>query len=457
MGIKITELPSTTVNDADYIPVANTTSGTRKVLMQDVLNNASPPVDSALSLLSENPVQNKAVAAAVNSQAAAIANISDDVDELKSQIDYGSITVDVKEALLQLAQKVAYIDDQGQTYYDDLYDALYNRYWQVTNNLTNCTTSNESVQTIKGAAYSATITASTGYVMTGATVSITMGGNDITATAYSNGVISIPAVTGALVITISAAAKTVSSISAVYTQSGTVYDTDSLDSLKTDLVVTATYSDSSTAVIPAADYTLSGTLAEGTSTITVSYGGKTTTVTVTVTSTVLYSLASAFTSSGSNSVNTGIALEENKQYTITIECSISSFTSSVGFIFSDRKGNASDYIALQEQVSSSNRYLWGSGFGWGASKNFANTNQTIRFVLTIDTTGTTSRTYYIKNVSASTSQTGTSTQNSLSGNTIYLGQEENGSGNGFNGTVANFTIHQRILSADEINAYLDGD
>ena len=86
MGIKITELPSTTVNDADYIPVANTTSGTRKVLMQDVLNNASPPVDSALSLLSENPVQNKAVAAAVNSQAAAIANISEDVDDLKSAI-----------------------------------------------------------------------------------------------------------------------------------------------------------------------------------------------------------------------------------------------------------------------------------------------------------------------------------------------------------------------------------
>lgn len=218
------------------------------------------------------------------SGAAADAKVTGDaIDELKSAIDLGSITPEVKTALLACFENVAWINNDGQDYVDALHDALYNRYWEVTNNLTNCTTSNESVQTIKGAAYTATITASTGYVMTGATVSIAMGGNDITSTAYSNGVISIPAVTGALVITISAAAKTVSSISAVYTQSGTVYDTDSIDSLKDDLVVTATYTDSSTATVPAADYTLSGSLAEGTSIITVSYGGKTTTFTVLVT------------------------------------------------------------------------------------------------------------------------------------------------------------------------------
>ena len=74
---------------------------------------------------------------------------------------------------------------------------------------------------------------------------------------------------------------TLESISAVYTQSGTVYDTDSLDDLKDDLVVTGTYDDTSTATITG--YTLSGTLTEGTSTITVSYGGKTDTFTVTVT------------------------------------------------------------------------------------------------------------------------------------------------------------------------------
>lgn len=213
----------------------------------------------------------------------------DAVDELKSAIDYGSITVDVKEALLQLAQKVAYIDDQGQTYYDDLYAALYYRYWQVTNTLSHCTSSNGAEQTIKGNPYSATITASAGYTLTGATVSITMGGNDITATAYSNGVISIPAVTGALVISVSAAQAAVSSISAVYTQSGTVYSTDSLDSLKTDLVVTATLEDSSSFIVSSSDYTLSGSLSSASSTITVTFADKTDTVTVTVAVVTLFS------------------------------------------------------------------------------------------------------------------------------------------------------------------------
>lgn len=71
------------------------------------------------------------------------------------------------------------------------------------------------------------------------------------------------------------------SISAIYTQSGTVYTTDSLDSLRDDLVVTATYSNGDVRTV--GNYVLSGTLTEGTSTITVSYAGKTTTFTVEVT------------------------------------------------------------------------------------------------------------------------------------------------------------------------------
>ena len=71
------------------------------------------------------------------------------------------------------------------------------------------------------------------------------------------------------------------SISATYTQSGTVYTTDTLDSLRSDLVVTALYDDSSSDTVTS--YTLSGTLTAGTSTITVTYAGKTATFTVTVT------------------------------------------------------------------------------------------------------------------------------------------------------------------------------
>ena len=111
------------------------------------------------------------------------------------------LTEAMKQALLQIARKVAYIDEHGQTYYDALYNALYPPAELV-------------------------------------------------------------------------------SISAVYTQSGAVYATDTLDSLRSDLVVTAHMSDSTTMTVT--DYTLSGTLTVGTSTITVSYGGKTTTFNVTV-------------------------------------------------------------------------------------------------------------------------------------------------------------------------------
>lgn len=136
----------------------------------------------------------------------ALADIEDAKEEAIEEISEGGggITDAVKTALLNCFAHVAWVDENGQTYYDALEDALY-----PPANLV--------------------------------------------------------------------------SISAVYTQSGTVYDTDSLDSLKSDLVVTAYFDDSSTRTIPSTEYTLSGTLTEGTSTITVLYGGKTTTFDVTVT------------------------------------------------------------------------------------------------------------------------------------------------------------------------------
>lgn len=72
-----------------------------------------------------------------------------------------------------------------------------------------------------------------------------------------------------------------SSITCVYTQGGTVYDTDDLNDLKADLVVTAHYSDNTSEAVNA--YILSGTLEVGTSIITVTYSTKTTTFDVVVT------------------------------------------------------------------------------------------------------------------------------------------------------------------------------
>jgi hypothetical protein len=141
----------------------------------------------------------------VSGAAADAKKTGDEISDLKdglSSVENNILTDNIREALLQLASKVAYIDDDGQDYYDALEDALY-----------------PSAELV--------------------------------------------------------------SISAVYTQSGTVYETDFLDSLKNDLVVTAHMSDSTTRTVTT--YTLSGTLAAGTSTITVSYSGKTTTFDASVT------------------------------------------------------------------------------------------------------------------------------------------------------------------------------
>lgn len=116
------------------------------------------------------------------------------------------LTEDVKQALLDCFENVAWINDDGQDYYDALKEALYP-----------------------------------------------------------------PA--------------NLSRITAVFSQgNNTIYDSDSLNSLKQHLTVTATYSNGSTQTLGDNAYTLSGTLTEGTSVITVSYGGKTTTFSVVVSS-----------------------------------------------------------------------------------------------------------------------------------------------------------------------------
>ena len=78
----------------------------------------------------------------------------------------------------------------------------------------------------------------------------------------------------------------VTSISAVYTQPGTIYAGQPLDDLKANLVVTANYNDGSS--VEVSTYELSGTLTAGTSSILVTYQEFTTTFNVTVTDAVHY-------------------------------------------------------------------------------------------------------------------------------------------------------------------------
>ena len=76
--------------------------------------------------------------------------------------------------------------------------------YTVTNTLTGCTSSNTATTVTEGDTYYATITANNGYVLDDATVVVKMGGTEVTALYYADGVISIPDVSGNIEITITA-------------------------------------------------------------------------------------------------------------------------------------------------------------------------------------------------------------------------------------------------------------
>ena len=71
--------------------------------------------------------------------------------------------------------------------------------YSITNNLTNMNNNNSSTTINENSSYTATLSPNDGYEIS--SVTITMGGNDITSSAYSNGAINISNVTGNLVIT----------------------------------------------------------------------------------------------------------------------------------------------------------------------------------------------------------------------------------------------------------------
>ena len=244
--------PETTVTEDDYTIVDSLTGGAKKFALGQALGEIKDGFD----------------------------DLDDRVTALEQGGSGSGLTDDIKQALLQIAEKVAYIDAHGQDYYDDLYDALYTitAITLNTNSLSfstlNSTQQLTATTTPEGG--NVTWTSSDTSIVTvsdsGLVTSVAYGSATITATAGS-----ISATCNVVV-----AQATLTSISAVYTQSGTVYEGASLDGLKSDLVVTASWSDSTTSTVASTDYTLSGTLEVGTSVITVSYGGKTDTFSVTV-------------------------------------------------------------------------------------------------------------------------------------------------------------------------------
>lgn len=280
-----------------------------------------------------------------------IANAAADAKAVGDRLASDGLTDAIRQALLQLAAKVAYIDDDdGQDCYDDLYAALYGgEYWTVTNTLTGCTTSNAAVSVANNSSYSATITASSGYTLTGATVSVTMGGSDITSTAYNNGTISIAAVTGALVISVTAAANEYWAVTNTLTNCST--SNDAVQTLK-DEAYTAT-------ITASIGYTLTGATVSitmgGTDITSTAYNNGTISV-ASVTGALVITISAALDfpaeyqkveylqSSGSEYIDTGVYGDKTTSLELTMQ-RITPITT-VARVFGSRTGVASNGFFL---------------------------------------------------------------------------------------------------------------
>ena len=242
------------------------------------------------------------------------------------------------------------------------------------------------------------------------------------------------------------------SISAVFEQGeNVVYASDSLDSLKQYLTVTASYDNGTTEEING--YTLSGTLEEETSTITVTYQGETATFTVTVTNDILYQLLNTtFTGDSSERVSSGIKpLSTDSDYTIAIDMTRTGTATADSYLLQCIE-SVSPYWGLKFQVyvsGSTKRY---EILSYGATKgNITNPSPATAGSLKIvcrHTAGATNTEWKYTNDSGTTSTTTAGSSVKTITNGLYIG------GNGFIGTVNSFTVLNRRLTDDQVNAFL---
>ena len=129
--------------------------------------------------------------------------------EIPSGGGSGEISATARNLLITILRNGVYSSDQNANITDletalGGSDAPVVKSYAITNTLTNCTTNNAVTSVTDGGSYTATLTAADGYALN--SVVVTMGGTDITSTAYSGSVITIASVTGDVSIVATAVA-----------------------------------------------------------------------------------------------------------------------------------------------------------------------------------------------------------------------------------------------------------
>lgn len=238
------------------------------------------------------------------------------LNEVKRNTGGSGLTDAVKVALLTLAQKVAYTDQNGQIYYDALYSALYpptsvTSISAVFNPRDHVIYDSDPIDTLRQ------------YL---SVVAVYDDGHSSVVTTYTlSGVL----IEGTSTITVSYDGKSddfsvevthkelrVTGIEAVFEQGNhIIYDNAGLESLRQYLTVTATYEDGSSNAV--AGYTLEGILTEGTSTVTALFGGQSDTFDVLVTQHTKQAIAvSALFTQGNHTVYDTDSLDTLRPYLV---------------------------------------------------------------------------------------------------------------------------------------------
>ena len=129
-----------------------------------------------------------------------INDLSDRIDDIEA--GGSGLSQTEKNLILTLFSKAAYAESDAESAYDALENLWTTTTRTITYNLSHVSSSNTTASIEQGQSYTTTLTATGSYTLN--SVTVTMGGVDITSTAYSSGTVSIPSVTGNIVITATA-------------------------------------------------------------------------------------------------------------------------------------------------------------------------------------------------------------------------------------------------------------
>ena len=433
-------------------------------------------------------------AAAMEHMEQGIADVADAVTELQENSGSGNtggnsgLTDTAKTLILSLFESAAYGNSTMQSQLDalktefgqstgggDSGDVV--EFWNIAYSLSHVTSAAGGISTAvqKGKSFSDTLTAASGYTMS--SVTIKMGGADITSSAYnaSTRVISIASVTGNVTITATAVAATVA-VSSVSLNKSTLSLTEGSSETLTATVLpsNATNKTVTWTVSPSGYATVSGGVVKavkaGSCTVTATAGGKSASCAVTVTAatitlpTPVYKLAAAKTFAAANKecIDTGIKLFETispqPSWTILMEVQGDSLTATAStFCLLSCSTEDSAFHGL---VSS----IWDNG---NLSFNLYGTNGP--FINLSYLNGNKVRIAIAINGGKVTTKTNTSMGNyadvsisNYSGTvdkSLILGafQDDSGVSQFFNGTVYQFAVFQSALDTSNIESWINGE